>query len=210
MKNYADQNLNPSEFSPFVEIDAGNRIKCVRKSTLIGLLSDNKEKLSSDRLKRVQSSNKRSVRRMLEIVDVSPQNRVLNSMNEIQIGDWCLFQNPFVDTRNEIDFMLGIILSFKYVNGRTEKDKEYSLDFAPVHHSSNSRGVEVLSTWNGIDENGKINNIEYHCSFLNIDHYFATLTRETIYADRSKNIHLSEKYLNRFKTDFESLLTQQK
>lgn len=210
LKDYSAKISSLHGSTSFVEVEIGSGKKSVRKSSLIGLLSDSKGKLSSDRLKRTQNiTNDRSVRRKLEFFDMSPQNRVLNQMNELQIGDWCLFRNQFSSTEDErFNFILGNILSFKYVNGRTEKDKQYSLDFAPIQHSSNLRGVEVLSSWYGIDRIGKIS-AEYYCFFTNIDQYIATFSREIIFVNENKQIHLCDKFLNTFQREFEILITQQ-
>lgn len=208
LKDYSEKKSSPTESSPFVEVSVGSGKKSVRKSSFIGLLSDSKNKLSSDRLKRTQtSSNNRSVRRKLEFVDVSPQNQVLNLADEIQIGDWCIFENHLEVTTNGKNFILGNILSFKYVNGRTEKDKQYSLDFVPVHHNSNIRGVEVLSAWYEIEGTGKVN-INNNCFYVNIDHYIATISRGAFQTNQFKQISLSQKSLNGFRREFEKILNR--
>lgn len=84
--------------------------------------------------------------------------------------------------------MIGAVLAFKYVNGATEKEKQYSLDFAPVKYEaknsnpgapSDGRGISVLAKWNKVDSGPglalKLNRNYMSHHFINIDNYIATL-----------------------------------
>lgn len=70
--------------------------------------------------------------------------------------------------------MIGLILSFSYLCGKTFREREYSLEFAPVH--CHKKIIGALCTWYTWDDEGKLikwNKIQY--SFANIDCYKATL-----------------------------------
>lgn len=200
------ENLN--EKSLFVEVGS----KTVRKSSLMWLLTESKQKLSSDRLQRVQSNSqtslkKKSVRRKLEFVDVSPKINVTMKMSEIQIGDWCIFNKiPSDKPSDRIEFVLGNILSFRYIKGRTHKDKQFSLDFAPIFHEDNQRGVEVFATWYRIDCNAKLCIIrDNDCFHIDIKRYITTVLNEAIQKDEAGCIDFLQKYQNSIKNEMKCL-----
>lgn len=68
-KDYSDRDI--TENSPFVKVGGSNKNLVARKSTIIWAASNSKEKISSDRLERVQK--KKTARRQLEFVSV-PMN----------------------------------------------------------------------------------------------------------------------------------------
>lgn len=172
----------------FVNIGEENAPKFVRKSKIMWSLANSSEKLSSDRLQRVQK--RKSARRQLEFVNVSMKDKPIYKVAEIKIGDWCVFR----DTHQHIPrtFLLGNVLGFRYINGKTNKEKQYSLDFAPVVHETNLRGVEVLASWYNIDINGKVMSHAV-CCFTNIDQYVANLIETAIEKHKNGLIYLSEK-----------------
>lgn len=171
----------------FVNITLENgTTKTIRKSTYLWTLTDSKPHLSSDRLKRVQQSKnksenqmKRSHRRLVFRKEVTPnQNESILTLcknMEIQIGDWCIFEADKDDVKV---FVLGNALSFKYIEGRTAKDKKYSYDFAPIIPPKNikPRGIEVSASWFSIEMDtnlapfGKVNS-----SYMNINRYVTTV-----------------------------------
>lgn len=204
LRDYSDKNVYPKETNRFVEVALKSGKKLVRKSSLIGLLSDSNDKLSSDRLKRTQNgSSKRYARRTLEFVNISANNSVLSKANELHIGNWCLFYD---DSSNDI-CKLGNILSFRYVNGRTEKDKFYSLDFAPTHNNNSSRGVEVLSSWYQVNASGQIKSDDtIKHAFININQYIATLSTNAIHSNHEKRVLLLDKYSVQFENELRTLL----
>lgn len=63
-----------------------------------------------------------------------------------------------------------------YIKGRTEKDKQYTLDSAPISaENTSNRGIEVLSTWKNFDENFKLNCFPGNSMFININSNIATI-----------------------------------
>lgn len=208
LKAYDIQTENLNEKSIFVEVGS----KTVRKSSLMWLLTESKHKLSSDRLKRVRTNSQnslktKSVRRKLEFVDVSPNDTITIKMSEIQIGDWCIFNNiPSDNTSERIEFLLGNILSFRYIKGRTHKDKQFSLDFAPISHENNQRGVEVFATWYRVDRNAKLCIIrENDCFHIDIKHYVTTVLNEGIQKDEEGCIGFIQKYRDSIKNEMKCL-----
>lgn len=153
--------------SRFIEVwNEDGSFKTVLKSSIIWALTDEKTKLSKDRLRRVQNScstpNKSKIyrNRMLSGDDFennpSNSNRMkLNSdpfhSDEVVIGDWCLFRNFDPTINIESDYFLGMILGFRY-EGKTKRDKKNTLKSAPTSdENTTKRGVEVLATWKVVD-----------------------------------------------------------
>lgn len=119
--------------------------KRIRKSTFLWTLTDSQKHLSNDRLKRVQEAkqepktgiDKSRKRRLVFMKEVSPGQTEsifsLSKNDELQIGDWCIFQIKKSSQENDrAIFVLGNVLCFKYILGRTAKDKQYSWEFAPI------------------------------------------------------------------------------
>lgn len=210
LKNYNKERekVQVNESSPFVEVTDTNGSKIVRKSSFMWLLSDSKDKLSSDRLRRVQGNSKnKSAQRRLEFVDVNSIDSCIYKMEEIKIGDWCILHNESNNSGNEgCQFILGIILSFKYIRGKTEKEKEFPFDFASTHVQNDSRSVEVLATWYQLHKDGKIENfIEGNCSFIDIKWYFGILANKAIRKEKNGQIRISDECLNIIKTYLEQI-----
>lgn len=181
LKDYTGKKSNLNQDSPYMEVMSNTTPKVIAKSSYIWLLSDSKKKISTDRLKRVQDCSERvdriSARRRLEFVDVSPTNQIILKSCQIKVGDWCIFR----EVNDATEYLLGCILSFRYINGKTKKSKQYSLDFAPVEHASDSRGVEVLAIWHEIAEDSTIlSKRKKFDSFLNINRYIATVSDNLI------------------------------
>lgn len=65
-------------------------------------------------------------------------------------------------------------------------EKKYSWDFCPISHEDNLRGVEVLATWNTVDESGILHHIS--TSFINIDRYVANVSSKLIEKNMDGNI----------------------
>lgn len=174
--------------SRYVEVSLENgRTKKVRKSTFLWSITDPAKHLSNDRLKRVQLSeneNARSCRRRLvfkSTVEATNPIMSLNTNLEIQIGDWCVFHLNRTENENKTEevFILGNVLSFRYIDGNSAKAREYSWDFAPVIPDANTkkRGVEVLASWYEIRANIRfmpINRDGTNNFYTNIENYVST------------------------------------
>lgn len=200
--NFKDYTNRPDgECNSFVSLDEEHGGKVIRKSTLIWSISKSKEKLSSDRLQRVQK--KKSCRRQLEFISVEMEDQLVYKVNEIKVGDWCIFDNITENSGSGTDFVLGNVLSFRYIRGKTKTEKQYSFDFAPFSHESNIRGIEVLASWY------KFNTIEAElchnsCSFISIERYVANLSDVTI--EKNNNaIHISQHFTKSIQTELEKI-----
>lgn len=93
------------------------------------------------------------------------------------IGDWCVFETK---KQNKNAFVLGNIVAFKYIQGRTAKDRQYSWEFAPIKAPENvkkPRGIEVLASWFEIGSITTLVPIKNVNSFyINIDKYIVSLS----------------------------------
>lgn len=161
------------ESSAFVKVTtAGGKQKKMRKSHLVWLL------------KRVQNTNRiaASCRRQLDF----NRNReigvpAITKYEQIQISDWCVFclsASSEFNTTNNNKYVLGNILSFKYIEGKNEREKSYTWDFAPVVSElprDKQRGINVLALWFEIVSSVTLTSIKPHSIFyINIDAYFGT------------------------------------
>lgn len=141
LKDYSNKNDN-SDKNSYLDVVDKNGLKTVQKSSLIWNLSDSREKLSEDRLKRVRGIKKKSSNRQLEFVDVSMIDKPLNRSSGIKVGDWCLFKN---NISGDEKFILGNILSFQYADGKSYKTRNYEWEFAPISQEENDRKIDVLA-----------------------------------------------------------------
>lgn len=163
---------NPVNFDKNVEIvNPDGTTKIIRKSTLVWILTENKSKLSSDRLKRVQSSNadvnpQKPKKKAANIPDCSESVQALVKLDEIMIGDWCFFQMPLNQALNDQHVgelpsknvfgrnVLGEIVAFRNVNAKNERERNCSLDVISLsNNNENAHKIEALATWYTCDEN---------------------------------------------------------
>lgn len=178
----------------FIEITLDNGTKkTVRKSTYLWSLLDATPRLSNDRLSRVQSSKKTAVEKQLKLTsrrlvfkkEITPTQTeailTLCKNAEIQIGDWSIFE---ADKDGEKIFVMGNVLSFRYIKGRTIKEKKYSWDFAPIEPPTNvtsPRGIEVSASWFQIGEQTNLTPFgDLNSFFINISRYVITMECENI------------------------------
>lgn len=208
LKDYqSDVVESPDEASRFVNVVGNNGIKTVRKTSMIWALTGSKEKLSTDRLKRVRgSSNKTNPYRRLEFVDVSMINQTVYKSNEIKIGDWCVFNNQ--NDENEIELLVGNVLSFRYVGGKVCKDNKYSSDFASVEEKmseGNSREIETLASWYQIEMSGITSTLKHtKNSFIHLKYYVGNVSRDMIEKQQNETICLSQKLSESIKNILQS------
>lgn len=191
MKDFTKGHETLDENSSFVNVVGSRGEKIVRKSTLMFNLSKSKEKLSSDRMKRVHgSSNKRTPYRQLEFIDVSVIDQAVYIANEIKIGDWVAFKNVK-------GFILGNILSFRYVDGRTNTDKKYLWDVAPIKPNSNekkSREIELMATWYQMELNVTMPALKFiEHRYVRTQYYVASVARDAIERE-NESIRLCRKH----------------
>lgn len=185
--------------------------KTIRKSPLLWIKSESKEKLSADRLKRVQEAKgDPPKRRKIDKVSPTSSGSLVNGIhlirsNEIEIGDWCFFKRSSfqfeqLSEQNILDnVLIGCIVSFKYnlmtnenshqeSHGPKAKKTNYSVGFASVSNNN----VEALSSWYVSDANGKFQPVQEKIHFfIGVNNYIATfknisLNLNTIEIDSKK------------------------
>lgn len=188
--NNDEDNVNKSSFID-ITLENGTR-KTIRKSTYLWTLTDPRKHLSNDRLKRVQEADNNNSkkgkcvnRRLVFRKQISPtqseQILTLCRNEELLIGDWCIFH---MEKNGTDTFIIGNVLSFKYIEGRNANQKKYSWEFAkvtPDEGVDNKRGIEVLACWFEIGLNTTFSMIDSLSNFyINIEHYIATLNCQNI------------------------------
>lgn len=179
------------ECNSFVSVASTNGEKTVRKKTLVWSLSNSSNKLSSDRLRRVQA-RKKPTHRQLEFVDISFGTQLVSRNSEIKIGDWCIFHDVFKDDSHS--WLFGNVISFRYMNAETKIEKRYSWDFVSVARAENDRRVEVLASWQRMDINGMSPTVA--SSFICVDNYVANMSCEAVEKHINGTICISQKHLS--------------
>lgn len=181
LPDFSGEIVNIDNSGSYVKVPCNNgKTKVLRKSHLVWLLTDSKEGLSSDRLKRVQGHDtKNSVARQLQFKRSQTPSGIIEE-KEIQIGNWCIFINDDSRRCNE-KFLYGSVLGFQYIGGKTWKEKKYTWDYALVKPDPKSknpnRGINVLALWYSFGVNGTLNALEKNHSFYcNIENYVATIS----------------------------------
>lgn len=181
-----------TESSAFIDITLNNGTKkSIRKSTYLWTLTDPRQHLSNDRLKRVQEAKEQSKhkkkqisskpRRLVFRKELSP-NPILSlcKNEELQIGDWAIFQ---IEIKKKVIFAVGNILSFRYRDGKTAKERKYTWDFAPIvpPKGVKARGIEVMASWFEIGSATIHAPVDLLNSFyIDIEKYIATLDCSSI------------------------------
>lgn len=214
LKDYSEM-TEVGKNSRFTKItDKQGTTKTVRKSSVVWLLSNTKESLSSDRLQRVKNSSlKKPSARHLNFSDLREtfnQKRVIFISDQLCIGQWSIFKIPLNakvkknSTTNQINgCVVGCITGFKYSNGKNEKERQYSWDFASIENHN----IQVSATWYFIDRFGtlfapNINNT----FFIDVTNYVGHMMQPCFdkeNAHTKSNVYISEQNLNILK---ESLL----
>ena len=133
----------------------------VRKTSLCWFFSSNNMRQSTDRLERVKHSQFKSD---VSLPIDSDKNNV-TELDEICIGDWCIFKNEGSDS-----CLLEFVLGFAYPSGETWKSIEFSGNFARIH--GNKREIGVLCQWFDIDRNGYLNIVSgLKHGYIDIENY---------------------------------------
>lgn len=160
------------------EIGDGSFIK---KSYIVWLLSQPNSKLSNDRLKRVQqrkdgesSGPKRKRASMAVLNSTMVVTKDNPQTSEIKVGDWCVFKQTIQD-----NIVVGAVLGFKYAIGKTQKDKQYILDIAPLFDNS-PKQLEVLATWYELNDDSTIQPLKNSAFYIKIDQYIRHIDPEKL------------------------------
>lgn len=216
LKDYSEKCDEFDENSKFVQItNKAGKIQTVRKSSLVWLLSESKGNLSCDRLQRVKNSSvmKTSSTRRLEFSSLRSTNgRILFLSDQLCIGQWCIFKIP---SNIKLDqpirdnpipgYVVGGITGFKYSNGKSEKEKQYSWDTASIENQN----IEVSASWYFINQFGEfITSKNYNIFFINIKNYMANIIQpsfDKVNEQGSSIIHISTENLKKLIDDFKKL-----
>lgn len=181
-----------NENSPFVNVmDEDGLQNTIKKSAIVWLLSESRGNLSSDRLKRVQARKEdesNGPKRIYIPPTISTKRKIgdLFELSEIKVGEWCIFFNGEPKYQNLI---VGNILCFKYLTGDTEKQRQYSLDIAPIKtNSKNPRGLLVLGLWHSLNADFTLQLIARPSFFVNINNYVASINTPEIDSNKTKKI----------------------
>lgn len=187
VRDYSERVKDFDGNSPFVQVlDEDGTTKLIKKSAIVWDASQPKEKLSNDRLKRVQArretekngpKRKSAEQNISGVKKVKTQNSFFK-LDEIEIGEWCVFSKKIDASHNHSEngihnsFVIGSVLGFKYIAGKTERDKQYSLDIAPVSHDGpNKRGLEVLALWYDLNNDFTLKPMRSPSFFNDMDNY---------------------------------------
>lgn len=188
----SDENDDNLENTAFVKMsDENGNQKRIRKSHYVWLLTDSKSFLSSDRLQRVKNAGSKQKRSACRRLEFNKTRNILNhnieKMDQLQIGDWsifCLSESSNYNHTNKKKYVVGNVLSFKYIHGKNEKDKVYTWDFvsfAPKSQIENEKEIEILGSWFEIDSSNMFHPIFHANSFyININTYIATIENSEI------------------------------
>lgn len=128
-------NLKPDDECTIVADSSGNEY-VVKKLSICWLMNREKSKLSSDRLERVKTSDYQK----LSSLSRTSNSRHIDSpvvCEEVFIEDWGLFKKT-----DSSKCLVGMVLGFGYMEGKTWKSLEYSNNFAKV--SGNKKTYWVI------------------------------------------------------------------
>lgn len=221
LRDYTDSNIVLNELSPFTQVkDKNGNSKVVRKSSIVWLLTTSKNKLSSDRLRRVQSkcieNANRSLASAFPTYGASMNHSYIWIATELNVGDWCYFhqfQNRSTNSKAKVfeNLRVGLVVAFKYITGRTLREKQYPWDNASVRTNlepSERRGILVLATWYTYNENGSLDSIngEKKHLFLDMEDYVATTRAITRSPNGILKIDLDSVHLCQFNQELHSLI----
>ncbi len=86
---------------------------------------------------------------------------------EIHIGEWCLFWH-------ENKLMIGLLLGFARLNGKTYNTREYTRSYATVK-CVDSNPIGALCSFYDWDAAGQLHQVVHHPFYLHIEAYKATV-----------------------------------
>lgn len=189
--------------SPFLDIiDPDGNARQIRKSTFIWIHTEEKDKLSSDRLKRVQGSSTK--RRKIGPSGTSTQstayvdspgdsnsNPNFKKSDEIMIGDWTMFSfkngKTASEQRDEVvehnDFLIGLIIGFRCIDEKN-RSKQYKVDFVSMKDQGPNK-ILALGIWYSYNENGLLKQISRNIS-VEMKSYICTMKPPIIKAESGK------------------------
>lgn len=173
-------------------------------------MSDGSKKISSDRLRRVQETTQTSdtFKHSLQgsaIVDTENLTEcMVTKTNRVKVGEWCFFKYEGINNSEMVGkdvICIGLILAFKYVNGRSEKEKWYKGDIVYLDNEA-VNNLEALASWYQINDSARFVSVENeNHGFLNIKNYIASVLIKPLVDQDTKTLFYSE-------TDFKKIDTE--
>lgn len=205
-QSMADETRAENEIEKMVEVinpDGSKRF--LRKSTLVWLLCDSKDKLSSDRLKRVQSASDSSSKRFKpNTPDVSQSTQPVFKSQILEIGEWAIFQHndqSFGESSNVTNismnnFLFGFVIGFRLVSkedsGEMKHKKQYNKSYIHINprNSFDKTHFQILCIWYTCDQIGTLNMVQSNAQKLIYNsNYVATMKKPNIKrCERSSSI----------------------
>lgn len=167
-----DESCEPNKWVTVIE---NGEEKSIRKGTLVWLLSESREKLSKDRLTRVQEATKEASIPQNHSLKMLIDQKVMQS-KLINLCEWCVFKTTTEDEVNP-GICFGLILTFRYSQGRREIDRRYKYDTVDLEERPYlAEQVEALSSWYYMNDIGRFvpTKVENHY-FLSLRNYIATV-----------------------------------
>lgn len=153
------------ETSYVTMVDHTGVMKSVRKSTVVWLMSEGGRKISSDRLKRVQETTQALNQSLPDAAPLDTESKIkcmVQRKNHIKIGEWCFFKYEGMKNSRPVDtdiICLGLILAFKYVNGKSEREKSYKGEVVYLDDES-IENTEALASWYQINDTARFVPVE--------------------------------------------------
>lgn len=153
-------------------VDSDGTVKRVRKSTFLWMHSESKERLSTDRLKRVRESTESNLtRKKLKPNDIFSDGANVLKLNELKIGDWALFNlNKKIlptsfNAYEQNGHFIANVIGFQYID-KQNRPKQYKLGHVLINQMDqetrkrDKKNIEVLAIWYICQEN----KILKHCN----------------------------------------------
>jgi hypothetical protein len=147
------------------------------------MITNPKERISSDRLRRFISENKTKISNPISDCAINA---------EIFVGDWCLFVNKKIIT-------IGQIIGFQYKKGRGKK-KKFTYDVCPIKPPADClepKGIEVVGNWFLYSPENKFLKLIGNTFFMDIECYAAHILPPDF---EDGKLILSDESLNYIKT----------
>lgn len=163
-----------------------NEEMSMRKSTFVWHLTDGTKRISSDRLIRVQNTSTECAGESYKNHSTSLRNEV-NDIQIVKKGDWSIFKSDI----DEAKICFGLILAFKFPQGKTSKERRYKGDVVDLNEykkqdkkGNGGKEVAALSSWYSVNTRGHLIPVkkENHF-FINVDNYIATVFKPNFDTD---------------------------
>lgn len=167
----------------------------IRKSTFVWLLTEGSEKLSKDRLLRVQGTLNKNENCQQMSTPAPNINSTINVAEQVSIGNWCIFKYDDKDLGEII--CIGLVCAFKFIGETTVKAMKYSKDTVNLKDNVMKK-LEVLSSWYVI-------NTEFHLVRLKDENHFFIKLENYIATVIAPKVDLDTKILFFDKNDFNEI-----